>query len=104
MAKNNKIKFYIRIDNRLYAQFEEREGYEYKGIEGVKIGIHKENTSRWVATELSTGLYCGYARTKKELIANLTLNNRRIKEAVKQHDDCSEYVKTMNEFREKVQQ
>lgn len=54
MAKNNKIKFYIRIDNRLYAQFEEREGYLFDDIEGVQIGIHKES-NKWVATELTTG-------------------------------------------------
>lgn len=104
MAKNNKIKFYIRIDNRLYAQFEEREGYLFDGIEGVEIGIHKENTSRWVATELTTGLYCGYARTKKEVIEGLHLNVDRIKKSMEQHNECSEYVKAMSDFRRKVQQ
>lgn len=102
MAKN-KFKFYIRLYDRCAKpRFEEREGYLYEGIEGIKIGIHKENTSRWVATELSTGLYCGYAGTKKEAIEGLHLKEGRIRKAMEQHDNCSAYVKAMNEFRKSV--
>ena len=97
----NKFKFYIRL-NGVEPNFEEREGYLFDGIEGVQIGIHKENANGWVATELSTGLYCGCARTRKRVIEGLHLKTDRIVKAMKQHDECSKYVIEMNEFRKSL--